>query len=78
MTLDPVSTANPGWEAFIDAYNQFCADRGGKPVMNQTARLTPALARQAFGDRLMLLEQTRRQYDPSSRLLNEFFRGILS
>jgi FAD/FMN-containing dehydrogenase len=78
MTIDPVSTANPGWEAFIDAYNQFCAERGGKPVMNQTARLTPALAKQAYGDRLALLEQTRKQYDPSGRLLNDFFRGILS
>ena len=37
MTIDPVSTGNPGWNVFIDAYNQFCSDRNGKPVLNQTS-----------------------------------------
>jgi FAD/FMN-containing dehydrogenase len=77
MTLDPVSTANPGWTEFLDAYNRFCSDRNGVPVLNQTAALTPALAQKAFGSRLATLEQTRKQYDPSGRLLNAFFRGIL-
>ena len=78
MTIDPVSTANPGWKEFIDAYNQFCSDRNGVPVLNQTGGLTPVLAKKAFGSRLATLEQTRKQYDPSDRLLNGFFRGILS
>ena len=78
MTLDPVSTGNAGWDAFIDAYNQFCADRNGKPVLNQTAALTPELAKRAYGDKLATLEQTRQQYDPAGRLLNDYLRGILS
>ena len=78
MTIDPVSTANPGWKEFIDAYNQFCSDRNGKPVLNQTCGLTPALAKKAFGNRLATLEQTRKQYDPTGRLLNGFFRDIFS
>ena len=78
MTLDPVSTGNPGWPEFIDAYNQFCAARNGKPVFNQTASLTPELAKQAFGDKLATLERARKQYDPTGRLLNEYFRGMLS
>jgi FAD/FMN-containing dehydrogenase len=78
MTLDPVSTGNPGWEEFIDAYNQFCADRNGKPVLNQTARLTPELAKRAYGGKLGALDQVRKQYDPSGRLLNDYLRGILS
>jgi FAD/FMN-containing dehydrogenase len=78
MTIDPVSTGNPGWNQFIDAYNQFCSERNGKPVLNQTCSLTPDLARKAFGSRLALLEQTRKQYDPAGRLLNAYFRGILS
>jgi hypothetical protein len=76
ITIDPVSTANPGWEDFIAAYNQFCADRNGKPLLNQTVGLTPQLAKQAFGDKLMQIEQTRKQYDPAGRLLNDYFRGI--
>ena len=78
MTLDPVSTGNPGWDEFIDAYNQFCADRNGKPVMNQTARMTPELAKRAYGGKLATLEAKRKQYDPSGRLLNDYFRGMLS
>jgi FAD/FMN-containing dehydrogenase len=78
MTIDPVSTGNPGWNEFIDAYNRFCSDRNGKPVLNQTSALTPDLAIKAFGSRLATLEQTRKQYDPSGRLLNAYLRGILS
>jgi FAD/FMN-containing dehydrogenase len=78
MTLDPVSTGNPGWDEFIVAYNQFCADRNGKPVFNQTAALTPELAKQAYGGKLATLEQSRKRYDPSGRLLNDYFRGMLS
>jgi len=36
MTLDPVSTANPGWEEFLDAYNRFCSEREGARSLNQT------------------------------------------
>jgi hypothetical protein len=78
MTIDPVSTGNPGWNEFIDNYNQFCSGRNGRPVLNQTCALTPALARKAFGDRIDTLEQTRKQYDPAGRLLNAYLRGILS
>ena len=78
MTLDPVSTGNPGWDEFIVAYNQFCADRNGKPVFNQTAALTPELVKQAYGGKLATLEQSRKRYDPSGRLLNDYFRGMLS
>lgn len=78
MTLDPVSTGNPGWNEFIDAYNQFCSERNGKPVLNQTCGITPDLAKKAYGNRLTTLEQTRSQYDPSGRLLNEYFRAILA
>lgn len=78
MTIDPVSTGNPGWNEFIDAYNQFCSERNGKPVLNQTCGLTPDLAKRAFAGKLAELEQTRQQYDPSDRLLNDYFRGVLT
>jgi FAD/FMN-containing dehydrogenase len=78
MTIDPVSTGNPGWNEFIDAYNQFCSERNGKPVLNQTCGLTPDLAKRAFASKLAEWEQTRQRYDPSDRLLNDYFRGILT
>jgi hypothetical protein len=78
MTLDPVSTANPGWDDFLIAYNQFCSDRDGVPLFNQTANLTPAIMKKAVGDRLQILADTRKQYDPGDRLLGEFFRPFLT
>jgi FAD/FMN-containing dehydrogenase len=77
MTIDPVSTANPGWTKFLEAYNEFCSERGGTPVPNQTYGITPSQARKSFGDRLDIIEQTRRQYDPTDRLLNEYFMTLL-
>jgi hypothetical protein len=78
LTIDPVSTGNPGWEAFLDAYNELCSSHGGVPLLNQTDRLTAAQARAAFGDRLTALEHARQQYDPHGRLLNDYFRTLLS
>jgi FAD/FMN-containing dehydrogenase len=78
MTLDPVSTDNPGWDQFIDAYNQFCIERNGKPLPNQTPGLTADMLRKAYGEKLKTLEDTRKQYDPANRLLNDYFRTLLT
>ncbi len=78
MTIDPVSTANPGWEDFLDAYNQFCSARNGIPILNQTPKLTAALMKKPYGDKLTLLDATRKKYDPGDRLLNAYFRQFLS
>jgi FAD/FMN-containing dehydrogenase len=78
LTIDPVSTANPGWQTFLAAYNQFCIDRGGIPLLNQTFGVTPAIANKALGPRLKILENTRKSYDPSNRLLNDYFGSLLS
>ncbi len=77
MTLDPVSTGNPGWKPFLEAFNQFASDRGGSPLLNQTYGLTPAIVQKAFGERLKVLAAARRQFDPGDRLLNDYFRTLL-
>ena len=77
MTIDPVSTANPGWDDFITAYNEFCMDRGAIPLPNQTPGLTGAMFQKALGSRLQTLSDTRKQYDPTNRLLNAYFAELL-
>ena len=77
ITIDPVSTGNTGWKPFLDAYNQFCSDRGGVPLLNQTFGLTPAIVKKALGARWQTFADTRRQYDPGDRLLNDYFRTLL-
>ena len=36
------------------------------------------MLRNAYGDKLTTLENTRKQYDPTDRLLNDYFRILLS
>jgi FAD/FMN-containing dehydrogenase len=77
MTIDPVSTANPGWDQFLAAYNQFSSDQGGIPLFNQTYGITPAQAQKAWGDKLKVFAAARQNYDPNGRLLNDYFRDLL-
>jgi FAD/FMN-containing dehydrogenase len=78
MTIDPVSTANPGWEDFLVAYNEFCVNLNGKPLLNQTPGLTAAVVQGAYGDKLKTLEAARQKYDPQNRLLNNYFKELLT
>jgi FAD/FMN-containing dehydrogenase len=78
MTIDPTAAGEPGWDEFLDAYNEFCVSRGAKPLLNQTPRLTAAQARQAFGDRLEDLKRLRAEWDPQDRFLGAFFRDLLA
>lgn len=78
MTVDPVATGDEGWQEFLKAYNEFCSQRGGRPLFNQTRWLTPAQARKAFGNKLDTFNELRRKYDPADRLLNDYFAGFFS
>lgn len=77
ITIDPVTTANPAWDPFLVAYNQFCGDRNGIPLLNQSKALTRAQVEKALGDRWKIFAQTRQMYDPQGRLLSPFFRDLL-
>lgn len=78
MTVDPVSTGNDGWKPFLGAYNEFCSNLGGAPLLNQTYGVTRAYAQKALGERLKALAEARKQYDPNDRLLNDYFRDLLA
>ena len=45
--------------------------------MNQTLGVTRAQVQQALGDRLKLFAAARKTYDPTDRLLNDYFRDLL-
>jgi len=77
MTIDPVSTGNPGWTEFLIAYNDFCSAHAGVPLFNQTDAITPAQVQAALGDRLKTFAAARKNYDPAGRLLNAYFREML-
>ena len=58
--------------------NKWCIERGGRPLFNQSPRLTPEQARIAYGKRLDEFNEIRKKYDPDDRLLNPFFKGIFA
>jgi FAD/FMN-containing dehydrogenase len=47
-------------------------------MFNQTPFLTKDQAQKAFGGRLKLFADYRRQADPDNRLLDSYFRDFLS
>lgn len=78
MTIDPVSSGNPGWDEFLVAYNAFCSEHGGVPLFNQTHLITPEQVRKAFGGRLAQFAAHRERYDPDGRFLTTYFRERLA
>jgi hypothetical protein len=77
MSIDPASTAGPGWDAFLKAFNAFASERDGHPLFNQTKHLTPAQVRKAFGARWDEFARARRAWDPRGRLLSRYFADLL-
>ena len=78
ITIDPVSTGNPGWTDFLAAYNQFASDHGGIPLLNQTFGLNRTFVQKALGSRLQAFADARKVFDPPGRLLNDYFKGLLA
>jgi FAD/FMN-containing dehydrogenase len=76
LTLDPVTNGLAGWEAFLDAFNVFCVAHRGRPLFNQTPRVTPAQAQIAFGHEIAVFQKFRHKFDPTNRLYSGFFREL--
>ena len=74
VTLDPVSTGAEGWDGFITAYNEFCSQRNGTPLFNQTRGITPEQARKAFEPEIETFLELRRACDPDDRFYTDYFR----
>lgn len=66
------------WKAFLDEFNEFGSRNGGMPLLNQTPRVRPGQARQAFGSRFDELTVIGHRWDPYDRLLNPYFEKLLS
>ncbi len=77
ITLDPSSTGDEGWEDFVIEFNEFCSQRGGIPILNQTRSLTQEQTAHAFGARLKLFNALRKRLDPDDRMLNVYFQQML-
>ena len=77
LSIDPASTGGPEWEQFLHHYNDFCNQRRGAPLLNQTPFLTRDQVRRAFSTRLQQFAARRREADPKARMLDSYFRELL-
>jgi L-gulonolactone oxidase len=78
LSIDPASTGGKEWEEFLHAYNDFCSERRGVPLFNQTPFLTREQVRRAFGARIQQFAASRKKADPKDRMLDSYFRELLS
>ena len=78
LSIDPASTGGPEWEEFLRHYNEFCSARRGVPLFNQTPFLTRDQVRKAFGVRLQQFAARRKAADPKNRMLDSYFRDLLT
>jgi L-gulonolactone oxidase len=76
LTLDPVTTAPTGWQGFLAAYNEFCIQHNGRPLLNQTPNITPLQAQLSFGREIQIFQGYRRRFDPENRFYTDYFRKM--
>jgi L-gulonolactone oxidase len=79
FTMDSVDTRmnDPLWIEFNRRYNEFAADFGARPLLNQTKQLSRAIVTKTLGANWERFVALRRQYDPDERFLNGFFKELL-
>jgi hypothetical protein len=80
FTLDMVnwSDQEPAcWAAMNRAFNEFAAEHKGRPLLNQTKGLLPAVAMRVWTPDWQTFAKERRERDPRNRFLTPFFAGIL-
>ena len=80
FSLDPIHAVSDqaAWDRFLKEFNEFATKRNGIPLLNQSPFVTRAHCEKAFGARWTEFSRWVRSVDPEARMLNPFFRDLLS
>lgn len=80
FSIDPIHapTDQAAWDRFLREFNEFAAKRNGIPLFNQSPFITRQHCAQAYGQRWTAFREWVRSVDPDERMLNPFFRDLLS
>jgi len=80
FSIDPIhaSTNDAAWHEFLRRFNEFAYQRNGIPLLNQSPFVERKHMEAAYGQRWLEFSEWVRKSDPSGRMLNEFFAGLLS
>jgi hypothetical protein len=80
FSIDPIHayTDKQAWDTFLQEFNEFAAKRNGIPLLNQSPFVQRPHVEAAYGPRWQQFSAHARQADPTRRMLNPFFEGLLS
>ena len=80
FSLDPIHAPSDqaAWDRFLQEFNEFATKRNGIPLLNQSPFVTREHCEKAYGARWHEFSEWVRSVDPQSRMLNPFFRNLLS
>lgn len=80
FSIDPIHAPadQPAWDRFLHEFNEFAAKRAGIPLFNQSPFITRQQCEQAYAQRWTEFSAWVRSVDPDGRMLNPFFKELLS
>jgi FAD/FMN-containing dehydrogenase len=80
FSIDPIHayTDRAAWDRFLQEFNAFAAKRNGIPLLNQSPFVTRQHVEAAYGARWRQFSDWVRTVDPGERMLNPFFKDLLS
>jgi hypothetical protein len=80
FSIDPIHAPSDRapWDRFLREFNDFAAERNGVPLLNQSPFVTRQHVENAFGERWHRFSAWVRTMDPAGRMVNPFFRDLLS
>ncbi len=77
MDLADSRPNDPLWIEFNRRYNDFVAQFGARPLLNQTKQLSRDVVYQTLGDDWKQLLSHREESDPSGRFLSEYYADLM-
>ena len=80
FSIDPIHapTDMAAWQSFLQAFNEFAAQRNGIPLLNQSPFVTQQQVQAAYGQRWLQFSTAVRSADPGGRMLNPYFASLLA
>jgi hypothetical protein len=80
FSIDPIHAVSDlgAWQTFLKEFNEFAYQRKGIPLLNQSPFVERKHVEQAFGARWLEFSAWVREMDPTGRMVNPFFAGLLS
>jgi FAD/FMN-containing dehydrogenase len=79
FSIDPIhsSTDDAAWHFFLRQFNEFAFRRNGIPLLNQSPFVERRHVEAAYGQRWVEFAEWVQAADPTGRMLNPFFGGLL-